>query len=73
MVTINRVSNEPSVQYGKVPLFEVANNTKYMPEEFIADDGYGVNDKFIKYAKPLILVKVTQIIKTVFLITFIFL
>ncbi|MGB4458062.1 MAG: 6-phosphofructokinase [Defluviitoga tunisiensis] len=55
MVTINRVSNEPyQVQYGKVPLFEVANNTKYMPEEFIADDGYGVNDKFIKYAKPLI-------------------
>lgn len=55
MVTINRVSDEPyQVQYGKVPLFEVANNTKYMPEEFITEDGYGVNEKFIKYAKPLI-------------------
>ena len=33
-----------------------------MPEEFIADDGM-CYDKFIKYAKPLILVKVTQIIE----------
>lgn len=55
MVTINRLSNDPyEVEYGKVPLFEVANNTKYLPEEYISDDGYNMNEKFIEYAKPLI-------------------
>ncbi|ABX32457.1 phosphofructokinase [Petrotoga mobilis SJ95] len=55
MVTINRLSNNPyKIEFGKVPLFEVANNTKYLPEEYISVDGYGVNENFIEYAKPLI-------------------
>lgn len=55
MVTINRVSNDPyKVEYGKVPLFEVANNTKYLPEEFIDDEGYNMSNNFIEYAKPLV-------------------
>ncbi|BBE31411.1 pyrophosphate--fructose 6-phosphate 1-phosphotransferase [Tepiditoga spiralis] len=55
MVTINRVSNIPYyVEYGKVKLSKIANGTKYMPKDFISEDGLYITDKFIRYAKPLI-------------------
>ena len=55
MVTINRVSNVPYfVEYGKIELSKIANGTKYMPKEFISEDGLYITDKFIRYAKPLI-------------------
>ncbi|MBO8161508.1 MAG: 6-phosphofructokinase [Thermosipho sp. (in: Bacteria)] len=53
MVTIERKSNDPyTVEYGTVELNKVADQTKYLPEEFY--DEYEITDKFIEYAKPLI-------------------
>lgn len=55
MVTVERVSNTPlRVQVGKVPLTEVANRERALPEEFIAPGGRAVTRAFRDYALPLI-------------------
>lgn len=55
MVTIERVSDEPyRTRTGAVPLIDVANRERALPDEFIADDGRSVTDRFRAYALPLI-------------------
>jgi 6-phosphofructokinase 1 len=54
MVTINRISDEPyRIEFGKVPLHEVAVAAKPMPREYFNKEGNHVSDSFIRYMKPL--------------------
>lgn len=39
---------------GEAPLSEVANVEKFMPEEFISEDGFGITEAARNYLKPLI-------------------
>jgi len=55
MPTIDRVSADPyQWQVGKAPLSEVANVEKFMPREFITDDGFGITAACKTYLLPLI-------------------
>jgi len=55
MPTIERVSSDPyQWQVGKAPLSEVANVEKFMPTEFITDDGFGITAACKTYLLPLI-------------------
>ena len=40
----------------------VANIEKEIPREWISDDGFGVKEEFIKYAKPLIMGELSNIV-----------
>ncbi|MDY0094565.1 MAG: 6-phosphofructokinase [Candidatus Vecturithrix sp.] len=54
MVALVRESDEPYVcTTGMVPLEKVANAKKVIPADYISPDGNFVNDKFIRYVKPL--------------------
>lgn len=54
MVSIKRISNNPyTIEFGKVPLKEVAVSAKPMPAEFFNSDGNHVSSLFIDYIKPL--------------------
>ena len=52
-VTIHRTGFY-SVEYHLTPLEEIAAKTKVMPDEFIADSGHDVTDKFLLYLRPLL-------------------
>lgn len=57
MVTIDRVSKlgKPyRAEFGTIPLKEVANHERPMPDEFIAESGLDVTPAFLKYAAPLV-------------------
>ncbi|MGM0640546.1 MAG: 6-phosphofructokinase [Thermotogota bacterium] len=55
MVSFERVSNSPyQIEYKLAPLSKIANETKYLPKDFITTDGLYVTDKFLEYCKPLI-------------------
>jgi ATP-dependent phosphofructokinase / diphosphate-dependent phosphofructokinase len=57
MVTIDRVSKrgEPyACDFGTIPLGEVANAERPMPQNFISKDGLFVTKAFLDYANPLI-------------------
>ena len=55
MVTIERLSNEPyRVEYGKVPLNEVAIRAKSMPSDFINEEGNDITAKALEYLEPLV-------------------
>jgi ATP-dependent phosphofructokinase / diphosphate-dependent phosphofructokinase len=55
MVTIERVSNDPyRSRTGSVPLREVANRERLLPDEFIAAAGRATTPAFRDYALPLI-------------------
>lgn len=55
MVSIERLSNEPyRVEYGSVPLNEVAIRAKSMPAEFINEAGNDVTAKALEYLEPLV-------------------
>ncbi|HET7037672.1 MAG TPA: diphosphate--fructose-6-phosphate 1-phosphotransferase [Thermomicrobiaceae bacterium] len=55
MVTLERVSDEPySVRTGSVPLEQVANRERLLPDDFIAPNGRAVTAAFRRYALPLI-------------------
>ena len=55
MVTLSRTSTSLyECTTGLVPLNEVANNVKTIPESFISKDGMGLSVQFYKYAHPLI-------------------
>lgn len=57
MVTIDRVSKpgEPyATDFGTVPLGQVANAERPMPQKFISKDGLFVTKAFLNYANPLI-------------------
>ena len=52
-VTIHRTGFY-SVDYQLTPLEEIAAKTKVMPDEFLADNGHDVTDKFLLYLRPLL-------------------
>jgi 6-phosphofructokinase 1 len=55
MPTVVRKSSDPYVwEIGYAPLSEVANVEKFMPRDFISEDGYGITDKCREYLYPLI-------------------
>ncbi len=55
MVTLERISNDPyAAQPGLVPLVEIANRQKLLPDEFINGEGNHVTPAFVEYALPLI-------------------
>ncbi|MEA1049333.1 6-phosphofructokinase [Lamprobacter modestohalophilus] len=55
MPTIERLSSDPyQWQVGKAPLSEVANVEKFMPRDFITDDGFGITAACKTYLLPLI-------------------
>jgi 6-phosphofructokinase len=54
MVSIIRISDKPyAIEFGKVPLKEVAVSAKPMPAEFFNSYGNHVSSSFIDYMKPL--------------------
>lgn len=54
MVTIVRTSNNPyTIEFGKVPLKEVAVSAKPMPLNYFNPEGNNVSQLFIDYMKPL--------------------
>ena len=55
MPCVVRTSDNPyKWEIGKAPLSEVANVEKFMPMDFITDDGFGITDKCKTYLQPLI-------------------
>lgn len=57
MVTLNRLGKpgeKYEIGFGTIPLREVANHERPMPDHFITDDGFGVTDAFLEYVRPLI-------------------
>jgi ATP-dependent phosphofructokinase / diphosphate-dependent phosphofructokinase len=54
MVSIRRISNDPyTIEFGNVPLKDVAVSAKPMPPEFFNSEGNHVSPSFIDYMKPL--------------------
>lgn len=55
MPTIVRTSDSPYTwAVGKAPLADVANVEKFMPRDFISEDGFGITDTCKAYLLPLI-------------------
>ncbi|HSU57635.1 MAG TPA: 6-phosphofructokinase [Candidatus Dormibacteraeota bacterium] len=56
MVKIVRSGNNGSVKWstGLQPLAEVANVEHFIPREWVSEDGFLPNEKFVEYARPLI-------------------
>ncbi len=55
MATIVRRSNQPYTwEVGKVSLSDVANVEKFMPAEYISEDGFGITEACRQYLLPLI-------------------
>lgn len=55
MPTIERLSDAPySYRIGVADLKDVANVEKFMPMDFISEDGFGITDKCRRYLMPLI-------------------
>jgi ATP-dependent phosphofructokinase / diphosphate-dependent phosphofructokinase len=54
MVSIKRISNNPyAIEFGKVPLKEVAVSAKPMPAEYFNSEGNHVSSLFLDYMRPL--------------------
>jgi ATP-dependent phosphofructokinase / diphosphate-dependent phosphofructokinase len=55
MPTIDRISDTPyKYKIGMAPLSEVANVEKFMPRDFITEDGFGITPACKRYLLPLI-------------------
>jgi ATP-dependent phosphofructokinase / diphosphate-dependent phosphofructokinase len=55
MPVVVRTSDEPYAwEVGHVPLSEVANVERFMPPEFISEDGFGITESCRRYLLPLI-------------------
>lgn len=55
MPTIKRVSDTPyEWRIDAAPLGEVANREKFMPRNFISEDGFGITEECRQYLQPLI-------------------
>ncbi len=55
MVTLERIGDNPyDIRAGSVPLEQVANRERLLPDEFIGQDNRSVTDAFRHYALPLI-------------------
>jgi 6-phosphofructokinase 1 len=56
MVLLKRISNQPySVEYGTIPIQQVANVEKQVPDEWIAPAGNDIMPQLLDYLRPLIL------------------
>ncbi len=54
MVSMQRISNNPySIEFGRVPLNDVAVKAKPVPREYFNEEGNFVSNRFIEYMKPL--------------------
>lgn len=57
MVTMKRRNPPPQkyeIEFGTIPLSEVANHERPMPDNYITPDGFGVTQAFLDYIAPLI-------------------
>src|SRR5690554_3220885 len=55
MPAIKRVSDNPySWTIEPAPLAEIANREKFMPAEYISEDGFGITEACRQYLSPLI-------------------
>lgn len=55
MITLVRIGNNPyRWTTGLQPLGDIANVEHFIPRDWISDDGFLPNEKFIEYAQPLI-------------------
>ena len=55
VVTIQRISSSPyKVEYVLGDLMKVANGIKYLPRNYINEEGNGVSKEFLDYARPFI-------------------
>jgi len=55
MVTIDRVSDDPyETSFGTIPLSDVANHERPLPDRFIGRDGMSTTPAFRRYIEPLI-------------------
>lgn len=54
MLRTNKASEPYAIDFGTIPLKEVANHERPLPENFISSDGYDVTKAFLKYAAPLV-------------------
>jgi 6-phosphofructokinase 1 len=57
MVTIERTSRRGQPfesRFGTIPLADVANRERPMPDNFFSDDGMNVTRAFVQYAQPLV-------------------
>lgn len=55
MVTIERARGKQyKAEFGTIPLDEVANRERPIPDSYIAEGGMDVTSEFLKYARPLV-------------------
>ena len=55
MVTMARAKgSEYAIDYGTIPLNEVANHERPLPDDYIAENGMDITKAFLKYAQPLV-------------------
>jgi 6-phosphofructokinase len=55
MITLLRGDHDHyTVETGLAPLADIANGVKKLPREWISEDGFGMNQQFLRYALPLI-------------------
>jgi 6-phosphofructokinase 1 len=55
MVTIDRQSDRPyKINFGTIPLADVANHERPLPDKFIGADGMSVTPAFRRYIEPLV-------------------
>lgn len=57
MITMHRTGQpgEPyAIDFGTIPLKEVANHERPMPDQYISKDGFGVTKAFLQYVEPLV-------------------
>ncbi len=55
MASLTRISDVPyQVSYTSVPINQVANKEKKVPQEWITESGNGVTEDMIKYLRPLV-------------------
>ncbi|HEX2938003.1 MAG TPA: diphosphate--fructose-6-phosphate 1-phosphotransferase, partial [Ruminiclostridium sp.] len=61
---IERLSNRPySVSYEFCDVDEIANNVKFVPDNYITENGYDITDEMTEYLKPLIIGEQTKHIR----------
>lgn len=54
MLRTNKPSEPYAIDFGTIPLKEVANHERPLPDNFISKDGYDVTKAFLQYIAPLL-------------------
>lgn len=64
MITIDRIADDPYAwKPGLADLSAIANGEKFLPTEWVSDDGFFMKEEFLAYARPLIAGEVTPPMK----------